>query len=355
MRMTQDGLFIYCQSAFGVGHFVRTARLINAVRNACPSIPISLFHGGRSTAFLHLSGSVKTVELEPLTFTSINGSLSALDGSDPKGVLLRRKAHLTQHLLQLRPRAVLFEHFPFGRWGFSEEILPFIECCCSLNPPPLLWSSVRDVPILSEYDYFRMLGVIQHFHRVFVHSDPNAIPFDLGRPIPRALAARIEYTGYVSPTDNGKIQRGTYVLVHSGGGYDGQAFWEAVNSFRVNMSGVQFKTCGQDPVELMDLVSTMRLLRSAWRSISMAGYNTVAEWLAFRTPTIFVPRRSDTEQLKRLHSLHEFAGGPMVISDPTPEGLRSAWDDLSNNEPFRANIWIKGQEKFASAVKRYLG
>jgi predicted glycosyltransferase len=213
---------------------------------------------------------------------------------------------------------------------------------------------VRDIPILSDYDYLRMTEIIEGFDRIFVHSDPKVLPLDLGRPIPEVLSSRIEYTGYVTPSLGGSAQRSTYIHVHAGGGHDGQAFWAAVDSLRPAMSGTEFKLYGRNPAELNDLSSTMRWLGSARRSISMAGYNTVAEWLAFRTPTIFVPRRSESEQLKRLLRLQEFAGGPMAISDATSEGLRLAWDLLSENEPFRADVSIGGQDTFARSVARHL-
>jgi predicted glycosyltransferase len=350
MKANSGGLFVYCQSTFGVGHFVRTVRLLRALRAACPSTPINLFHGGRSVVFLELSSDVEAHELEPLVFTSLNGTLYSPDGSGTDQVLLRRMEYLVESLLQLRPRAVLFEHFPFGRWGFADEILPLIECCRSLSPRPQLWSSVRDIPILSDYDFQRMCAVVPLFDRIFVHSDPNVLPFDVGRPMPESLRARIEYTGYVTPAAEKNIQRNAQVLVHAGGGHDSQAFWAAVNALRHVTIDLEFKMCGEDTAVLTGLASTSRLLQSARRCICMAGYNAVAEWLAIRTPTIFVPRRSEPEQLNRLLWLRESTGGPMVISDPTPQALRSAWDALSEDEPFRAQVWINGQATFAESV-----
>jgi predicted glycosyltransferase len=316
--------------------------------------PITLFHGGRSADFLSLPDTFSTVELEPLVFTAANTTLSTPDGSDPGSVLRRRRRCLTESLRRLKPRIVLLEHFPFGRWGFSEEILPLIECCRTLNPRPQLWSSVREIPILSEYDYNRMTGVAQEFDRMFVHSDPRVFPLDLGRPLPEAVEKRIEYTGYVTPTANGNVSRLGHVLVHAGGGLDSKPFWEAVKPIRLAMKQVEFECCGKHPAELASLPSVTLLLRSAWRSISMGGYNTVAEWLAFRTPTIFVPRQSDPEQIKRVRRLQECVGGPMRISDADPEALRLAWDSLRDDEPFRPGIWINGQERFANAARPYL-
>jgi predicted glycosyltransferase len=354
MRASTDGLFVYCQSAFGVGHFVRCLRLIQAVQQACAGLPVSLFHGGRSAGFLNLPVTVDAIELEPLVFADFNSGLSTPTGADASELLLWRSRCLTENLVRLRPRAVLLEHFPFGRWGFAPEIFPLIECCRSLKPRPLLWSSVRDIPVLSGADYRRMLEVVPYFDRIFVHSDPAILCLDLGFPLPERVTARIEYTGYVTPKSGEHLSRGAYVLVHAGGGRDGKSFWSSLDSLRAAISHVEFRACGKDPCELAGLRSVERLLRSAWRSISMAGYNTVAEWLAFRTPTIFVPRHAEPEQLKRLHRLQECIGGPMTISDPAPDALRKAWDILKDDEPFRADVWIDGQEHFAQTVQHYL-
>jgi predicted glycosyltransferase len=248
----------------------------------------------------------------------------------------------------------LFEHFPFGRWAFRDEILPLLEASLLLNPCPKLWCSVREIPNLSEYDYERMTGVVGCFDRIFVHSDPVILSLDLGRPTPASLEPLIEYTGYVTPNNTGNPGRGTHVLLHAGGGYDGKPFWRAVHEFGLTMPSVQFVRCGENPDELASSQWTMQLLRSAQRSISMAGYNTVAEWLTFSIPTIFVPRQSDAEQVARLRKLQQHVGGPMAISNPTPEGLRSAWEELRDNEPLRAPVRTMGQEHFARTVCRHL-
>jgi predicted glycosyltransferase len=354
MKASTGGLFVYCQSAYGVGHFVRTFRLIQALQEACPGAPVSLFHGGRSAGFLGLPASLEAVELEQLVFADFSSALSSPDGAQTSDVLVRRRRCLTENLARIRPQAVLLEHFPFGRWGFADEILPLIECCRSLKPRPLLWSSVRDIPVLSDGDYRRMLEVVPFFDRIFVHSDPFFFPLDLARPLPGTLAARIEYTGYVTPKSGEVGPRGAYVLAHAGGGRDGAAFWSAVGVLRREMSHVEFRACGEDPGELAALATVERELRSAWRSVSMAGYNTVAEWLAFRTPTIFVPRHTEPEQLKRLLRLQECAGGPMAISDAEPEALLEAWYRLRDDEPFRTDVQMGGQEHFAQMVQAHL-
>jgi predicted glycosyltransferase len=355
MEAGEGGLFIYCQSAFGVGHFVRMHRLIHALQRECPSLPITLCRGGRPSAFLSLPSGVRSVELEPLIYANVKGGLSAPDGSDPDPVLRRRAASLIEHLVRLRPRAVLLEHFPFGRWAFRDEIIPLLEACRLVTPRPLVWSSVREIPILSDGAYRRLSSVARRFDCIFVHSDPGVLPLDLNRPTPIEVASRVEYTGFVSPGDDeGSLRREGSVLVHAGGGQDGKAFWEAFHEFRLHMATVQFKSCGENPHEMVDHRSMSRLLRSAWRSISMAGYNTVAEWLAFRTPTIFVPRRSDAEQCTRVLRIQERVGGPMMISAATPAALRAAWDGLRDDQPYRTEVWIKGQEHFAKVVHRHL-
>jgi predicted glycosyltransferase len=311
---------------------------------------VTLIHGGRSTAFLGLPNEIQCVELEPLIFNGLTSNLSTPDGSDAMPTLVRRRQCLVEHLNRLRPRAILFEHFPFGRWGFREEIIPLLEYCLALDPKPLFWSSVRDIAILSTRDYIKMSEAAPLFDRIYVHSDPEIIPLDLGRPTPDTVASRLEYTGFVSPPVAAKTSRGLHVVAHAGGGHDGKEFWNAVNGLRLAKGNVFFTCCGETPGELMEQPSLMRLLRSAWRSVAMAGYNTVAEYLAFRTPTIFVPRPS-VEQSTRVSRLQRIVGGPMIIADATPEALHSAWEALQNDKPFRRDVWINGQERFAQSVR----
>jgi predicted glycosyltransferase len=84
------GLFVYCQSAFGVGHFVRCLRLIETLLEACPRLQVSLFHGGRPVGFLNLPAEVHAVELEPLVFPDFGGRLSTPTGGNATEVLVRR-------------------------------------------------------------------------------------------------------------------------------------------------------------------------------------------------------------------------------------------------------------------------
>jgi predicted glycosyltransferase len=248
----------------------------------------------------------------------------------------------------------LFEHFPFGRWGFREELLPLLESCLRMVPRPRLWSSVREIPAFPRHHYDRMLAIITRFDRIFVHSDPELLTLDIGCAIPEVLAARLEYTGYVTPSGEREVPRSRCVLVHTGGGWDGAPLWDAFRQSNLLSEPAQFRLCGENADELTDSREMECLLRSAWRSISMAGYNTVAEWLAFRTPTIFVPRDSDAEQVTRIHRLRQVVGGPMQISDATPAGLDRAWKRLRDDEPVRSNVWIRGQQYFADAVRRAL-
>jgi predicted glycosyltransferase len=354
METHQGGLLIYCQSAFGVGHLVRTCRLIRAVRDTCPDLAITLLYGGRSTKFLDLPEDLEIVELEPLTYASMNGALSSPDSSDSRSVFHRRRRCVLQSLDRLKPGAVLFEHFPFGRWGFREELLPLLESCLRMVPRPRLWSSVREIPAFPRHHYDRMLAIITRFDRIFVHSDPELLTLDIGCAIPEVLAARLEYTGYVTPSGEREVPRSRCVLVHTGGGWDGAPLWDAFRQSNLLSEPAQFRLCGENADELTDSREMECLLRSAWRSISMAGYNTVAEWLAFRTPTIFVPRDSDAEQVTRIHRLRQVVGGPMQISDATPAGLDRAWKRLRDDEPVRSNVWIRGQQYFADAVRRAL-
>jgi predicted glycosyltransferase len=351
---SEGGILFYCQSAFGVGHLVRTARLIDALRVTLPTLKITLLYGGGSGAFVGLPSDVERIEMEALIYVGAGSALSAVDGSSPRSVFQRRRTLVLESFTRIRPRAVVFEFFPFGRWGFREEIMALLEACLTFSPRPRLWSSVREIALLSERTFALMADVVPYFDRIFVHSDPKIMPLDLGGPIPESVASRIEYTGYVTPRQEGDHRRDHRVLAHAGGGRDGRAFWTALQQFQAEIAPAELVRCGgETPDLLLDNESTLKLLASSWRSISMAGYNTVAEWLAYRVPTIFVPRVTDREQLTRVRALRERVGGPMVISDATDEALRRAWDSLRDDEPFRTDVWTRGQDYFAKAVASY--
>jgi predicted glycosyltransferase len=213
---------------------------------------------------------------------------------------------------------------------------------------------VRDIVLVGEKHSARARAALAEVDMVFVHSDPSVQPFLHGQLNLDGCAYSLEYTGYVTPRaepSDGRRGELDCVVVHAGGGRDGAALWEALDVLEGEQRSVKFIRCGQAPGAQMKQTELLGLLRRARGCISMAGYNSVAEWLALRTPTVFVPRRSDSEQLTRLEGLQRTVGGPMCCAEANADGLRQALAALPRaGQTLSRQVWINGQEHFAKRV-----
>jgi len=343
-------VLVYCQSGYGVGHLVRVSRLINAIRERNVGIEITVVYGGPPAPWIFVDPSIRLVQLEPLWF---NDSMSRLvsSESEPDAVLRRRRDVILKSLKSLQPALVILEHFPFGRWAHRTELLPLIDACKSQKPKPEIWVSVRDIVLISEKHATAVDQVLSQVDRVFVHSDPAIQPFVPGELRLNGFSEKLEYTGYVTPPVTRKSNRQKYVVVHAGGGRDGAPLWLAVDELEKRNKSLTFVRCGQFPGQQKSQRELLNLIGDAGCCISMAGYNSVAEWLKLQTPTIFVPRTSDSEQPARLERLAARVGGPMCSAAATVDDLSNALRWLTQEAaPLRQKPWIDGQNYFARQV-----
>jgi predicted glycosyltransferase len=161
-------------------------------------------------------------------------------------------------------------------------------------------------------------GAWDRLHEVYdgviVYGDPvvrtTALEMDLaGRlPIP------VEHVGFVAPPPTERLHRGCRrptIVVTAGGGGDGLPLLEAYTEFltrsslRADVRSVLVTGPLSDadpasdllarvsgaPVEILRFSDRMEpLLATADAAITMAGYNTVAELLAFEIPAVLIPR-----------------------------------------------------------------
>lgn len=341
-------LVIYCQSAFGVGHFVRISRIVNEIQESNPDLTITLIYGGPSIPWVSIHPSVRIINLEPIWFSDAMKYLISGSGEDPNLVLKSRKKIIIELLAAIKPQAIIFEHFPFGRWPFRKEILPMIEYCWRQRPRPVLISSVRDICYLKRNHASMVYDAVSKFDKVFVHSDPSVQPFVVGELDLNKFASKVEYTGYVTPAisrSQAKIRN--QVLVHTGGGRDGKELWETLSELESTRRNVTFIKCGERWETQVQQNELLDMIASSSRCICMAGYNSVAEWLKLLTPTIFVPRTTDSEQLTRVENIQTRLGGPMQIARPSKESLIQALSALDEKAACRFEVMTNGQRVVA--------
>lgn len=245
------------------------------------------------------------------------------------GALLeRRRAFLHDVIGQVRPDAILTEHWPFGRGHLDREILPVIEAVKADRPWTRLYGSARDVMLLAEGEHAGGSAdasadiVNRLFDRIFVHADPAFVRFEDSFPATARIQAKLSYTGYlVHPMSRREIwpdeRRPVVVSCGAGRTQDGADLYLAAIACRQMLPPRHplavrpwqlFVSPAYDEEFLqlvrerasasgreMDVVGNLpgpafrAALVNAALSISLGGYNTVIETYVADVPAVLLP------------------------------------------------------------------
>ncbi len=222
-------VFFYVMHLQGIGHVVRASRI--ASRLAAEGHAVTLLLGGMPLETFAPDG-VDVVQLPPLRMAP--DSYRTL--LDPQGNPVDdaykelRAGKLFEALDRAGPDVVLIEAYPFDRPQMHFELIPFLDRVTTLQPRPVVFSSIRD--ILQRKDKperdDKALELLQtYFDHVLVHGDPNLAT--LGQTFRHAdvIAAGVHYTGIVAPPPFQVPARPRYdVVVTAGGGTTGKHILE---------------------------------------------------------------------------------------------------------------------------------
>jgi len=350
--MTRRRILFYVQHLLGIGHLRRAVTLARGL--AAAGFEVAVVSGGRPIPG-HELGGADLVQLPPVAATDMSFKELVDEAGlpvDEAWKAMRRDA-LLGVFRALQPDLLLFELFPFGRWGMRFELLPLLEAAGATVPRPLIVSSVRDILVAktkaARYD--QMVDLAEaHFDRVLVHGDPELISFYETLPQARRIAERIHYTGYVVDTGG---QRGgpgddgwDEVVVSAGGGRVGQRLLETALAARAltSLRNARWRVlvgyhAGDDDFEALRataaegvVVERARgdfpsLLMNCRLSISQGGYNTVMEILRAGCRAVVSPYAGGEESEQTLRCELLAARGALEIvpeATLTPESLAAA-------------------------------
>jgi len=325
----------HVQSLSGVGHFVRgleVARALGARHE------VHLIDGGWPVPHGSAPDGIRFVEIPRLDRAA--GRLAALDGSaDLAEVLRERAARLVALARDLRPDAVVIEHFPFSKWELAGEFRSLIDAARAARPGVKVVCSVRDVTRRTRFDdgpsfgspyAERVRAALADFDAVLVHSDPRVLHADEAGGWTGRSPARLAYTGFVSRKlggDSARVRalRGAFgsrrpVLASAGGNRRGLALlhvamaaWRRVERVPA-LLGRQLVAFAPARSEAGDMEDLRRLAAGAsirvepfdpdfldWLavadlSVSRAGYNTCANLLETRRRALLIPDLTMSDQ-----------------------------------------------------------
>lgn len=365
-------VMVYVQHLLGIGHVRRMALINRAMRSRGLSITVA--SGGIPDEGLDFAAD-KVVQLSPCKTadTSFSGLVDA-DGT-PLGDEWKeaRKHELLSAFKQARPKLLMIEMFPFGRRAFRFELIPLFEAARASGVP--IVCSVRDLLVrkkdIKKTEWMRDIAR-KYLDAVLVHGDPNLFDFGHSFECANDIADLIIHTGYVAPdAPLDIVGERLGVLVSAGGGAVGaelidlaiaarplskqyaDALWDIVAG--PHFPDDKFAKLAAnlpDGIVLHRFLSDFReRMAGASVSVSQAGYNTLMDVLATRTPAVMVPfaEGGESEQTERAEILSKEG----VISLLDLDGLSAqslAKQIDSATQPRDMNVDLDGAAKTASII-----
>ena len=339
-------VMIYVQHLLGIGHLMR-ARLIGEAL-ADIGFDVTLVSGGMAIGG-RMPRGVNVVQLPPIRVS--DASFMPLRDANFVPIDDAYRASRRDLLLstydELKPGAVIFETFPFGRRSLRFELMPLLERIEASKPRPLVIGSVRDIlqeqPKV-EREREMLVWAKTWFDCILVHADPRFVRFEATFPLLPELGPPVHYTGFVlTPGERlatGKSVDGcerTEVVVSAGGGgvgidllalalaaqaksRFGNLTWRVLAGPNISDAGVErlLREAGPNAIVERSRTDFGALLRRAFISISQGGYNTVLDVVTSGARPVIVPftGNGETEQRARGVRLAEF-GLAIIVDDRT--------------------------------------
>ena len=334
----KPALLLYCQHSLGLGHFVRSLALAEAMTE---HFAVTFFNGGPVPEGLALPQGVRFEHLPPLRMLE-DGSLAG--EGDTAAIFAARRARMMEVAEETAAAVLLVELYPFGRKKFAVEIDPLIARVRARGGR--VACSVRDVLVTARADQARhddraACALNAAFDTVLVHTDPRLFVLSDSFQPQIPLTIPVEHTGYVVRGDGAcaaAVLPDGPTLVAAGGGAVGHALYHAAINAQPRLmaqrgwtmtlvAGPLFpeqdwralleRARGVAGLTLVRAVPSMApLLAASGRFVGQCGYNSALEVCQSGLPTLFVPfaRGKESEQTCRARKLTELG-----LADWLPE------------------------------------
>ena len=351
-------ILIYTHDTYGLGNTRRmlaiARHLVQSDRNICVLMVSgsSMLH-----AFRH-GPRIDYIKL-PCLSRDIQGKYQSryLD-YDYEKLLQLRSDMITSAFASFQPDLVLVDKKPRGVGGELNQALIYMKERLPDSRCVLLLRDILDAPIRTAYIWHsrHYFDDIETFYdQVLVVGNRDVYDLCNEYQFPPSACNRLKYCGYLSreagQTSRSELRRKYHIgdkpllLAMAGGGEDGFTLLETVVQ-SLRLSPPRFKTLivmGSEmpvdqqhqlgalvssslDVELLDFSDDMMsLIDASDLVISMAGYNTVCEFLTLNKPAIVVPRTEPSlEQWIRAQRMHELDILRAIHPDSlSPENVRT--------------------------------
>lgn len=387
---------LYSYDALGLGHARRMTGIARAVLPSRPDLSALLVTCSPQIDALPVPHGLDYVKLPSARKMSTSQYVARTMRLEPDRLRDLRATILEEVARSFQPDFFLCDKSPCGLMG---ELAPTLDRLRTDSPATRMvlgWRDILDAPERMRAEW-RKSGVLTHIDRwydeVWVYGDPVLFDVREEYDLPRHIADRVRYVGYLSPhiapeaiaDARGELEAlapgdagsGPIALITVGGGEDGES---------VLARWVQAARAGLLPKGLRSVLVTgpmmpedaqTRITEAAPAScvvtryiggleayaaaadlvVCMAGYNTSCEVLGARTPAVMVPRASQRdEQRIRAVRLAERGLVDMIEPNDSAEAMAKAAHRAleRGRRTHDAGLALDGHQRVQAEVARVL-
>jgi len=348
-------ILMWGQSLWGFGHAARLGAVAAALTRAGAEVHIAW--GGAAKPPGEAAPGAHWHALPPIhAAPHAPGRLLDETGRPADAALHQTRRDLLLELFERsRPQVVVVEGFPLSRRKFAPELRPLLERSARHSVPRL--GLVRDIPEppkTAEKSAALLALAGELIDRILVAGDPRLIDLQTVWPQTAQMNVPLDYVGYIhrlnapAPLDL-EARRDGLVSAGAAGSVLARLMPEVIGAFadmRWRMVGAQ-----SGPMVEAHRADFPAMLAAARVSVQAAGYNTVAEALALRTPMVVVPDQPAGEIEQDLRADALVAAGLALRADPAAEDLRRAIAECLAEPPApRLQPELQGAQTAAKAI-----
>jgi predicted glycosyltransferase len=360
-------VLLYSHDTYGLGHLRRNLAIARRLLEQRPGLRVLLMTGSSVAERFPLPRGLMVLRLPPVVKVGAGEYRPRDERWDFDLARRARTAIMSDAARRFRPDVFLVDHAPQGMKG---ELLQVFATIRSTLPATRIVLGLRDVlddpetvrKNWSEQGVYETLETA--FDRVLVYGSQDVFDVVGAYGIPPAVAAKLEYCGYVCrppvPEPSAHQRGAPFVLGTAGGGGDGA---EVLTSTLVASAALGVPSLvvtgplmgaeerlqlarrtgtgsGAEVVEFVpDLAASAR---QAIAVVTMGGYNTLCEMVSTGVPTVVVPRvHPRREQAIRAELFSRVGAVSAVMPGPgLGDRLQEALEKALSSGPRRGPVAI---------------
>lgn len=350
--MPRGRILLYSHDTYGIGNIRRTLELCRALVARLPEASILVITGSATADRFQYPPNVDLIKLPEVRREARGIYGPRARGFQSEQIRSLRSEICRTAMRRFSPDVVIVDKAPLG---VDQELRPALEDLRRQRPDCVRILGLRD--ILDDPAWIREAWakdgtpqeMLEFFDGIWVFGSPAI--FDMAREysMPRELARRVEYLGYIGRTEERapieetradlELPEGPLVCVTTGGGEDGSALFHAYADVLPLLAERRPEVCSvlvtgpRAPKAVAERVRkaceavpnakwlefhprVLDLMNASTCVVSMAGYNTSCEILLLRKPALLIPRSAPVlEQRVRAKRLAEVGAARVLYPE----------------------------------------